>query len=97
MVTLWDAARGGRIIAALESAGNSYGLAFSPDGRILATAGSDSVDLWDVVRRVKIIALQQRGVGAACLAFSPDGSPLAVGNGDHKIRLWKIKHRSKAM
>jgi WD40 repeat protein len=67
-------------------------LAFSPDGRTLATGERGSVWLWDTVtgqEQVKIVA-NRRWVHS--VAFSPDGKLLAIGGdaGPFNLRLWEI-------
>lgn len=67
-------------------------LAFSPDGTILAAAGSSSdIDLWDVatLRLFKTLSRHERSV--ASLAFSPDGLTLASGGEDYRVILWSVK------
>jgi tetratricopeptide (TPR) repeat protein len=66
-----------------DSPGHGQGvsaLAFSPDGRLLATAGYDgSVRGWNPITGQKVFAAQDPSGAVWSLAYSPDGKTLAVG------------------
>ena len=54
------------------------GLAFSPNGRWLATQLKDRVVVWDVARRRQVAQVESTSSVARTLAFSPDGRRLAA-------------------
>src|SRR5438270_7856771 len=68
-----------------------YGVAFSPDGKLLATASFDNtVKLWDFAARKELRTLTGHGKPVYSVAFSPDGATLASASQDQTIRLWHV-------
>jgi serine/threonine protein kinase/WD40 repeat protein len=73
-------------------AGHSGGvpaIAFSPDGRRLASAGKDRiVRLWNASSGTLVHRSPLHDADIECLAFRPDGSMLATADFAGTIRLW---------
>ena len=69
-------------------------ITFSPDGRILATAGQDRcIKLWDWAHANEPTTLSD-GVGhVKSLAFSRDGAWLAFAGDDDTMRVWDFARR----
>jgi WD40 repeat protein len=93
-VQLWDPATGRQQGRPLTGHSSVESLAFSPNGRWLATAHmDDTVRLWSLVapkgkRPSQRFTGHTRAVRA--VAFSPDGRLLASASQDGTVRLWDV-------
>jgi hypothetical protein len=66
-------------------------LAFSPDGKILASAGYDRlIKLWDVQAGKLLRVLKDHSDSVYGLAFSPDGKLLASVAADRAVKVWDV-------
>jgi WD40 repeat protein len=64
-------------------------VAFSPDGRQLASASGDkTVKLWDLAKGEEVFTLRGHTDLVNCVAFSPDGRRLVSGSADGSVKFW---------
>ena len=74
-----------------EHTGGVRGVAWSPNGSILATGGADgTVRLWNPDTGVNYAVLRGHTATVKSVAFSPDGSTLASGSLDQTVRIWNV-------
>jgi WD40 repeat protein len=94
-LTVWDPATG-KMKTTLGGHVAIKSVAFSTDGKLLASAGidgqsgKDSIKLWDVGLGRSTADLRGHSAMILCLAFSPDGKTLASGGADNTARLWSV-------
>jgi len=68
-------------------------IAWSPDGRFLASGSYDrTIRIWDVARGECKAVLEGHEDDVNCVAWSPDGRFLASGSDDRTIRIWDVAH-----
>jgi WD40 repeat protein/serine/threonine protein kinase len=102
ILSVWDTTSGKEIAVMpedpehIEHTGIISSLAFSPDGRTLATASMDhSVRLWDVAKRQPIAALQGHLNEVMAVIFAPDGQSLVSGARGGGVKIWPTQTEHK--
>jgi WD40 repeat protein len=99
-VRLWDV-NTGKVVRVFEGSlvsarGKAYasganGVAYSPDGRRILTAGADhTVRLWNVNTGAEEVRFFGHTAGVDSVAISPDGRYAASGGQDTTVRVWRL-------
>jgi WD40 repeat protein/DNA-binding SARP family transcriptional activator len=72
--------------------GEVLAVAYSPDGKLLATAGDDTTaKIWDAATGTELVTLRGHSLILEDVAFSPDGKILATASGDKTVKLWDVE------
>jgi WD40 repeat protein len=90
-MALWDVATGDQL--ASLSVGQINSVAFSPDGKTLATAGSSGARLWNMAtdQQIGVTLTDSLDSIIDSVAFSPDGKTLATA-GPGGTALWDVSY-----
>jgi WD40 repeat protein len=92
-IRLWDVATGKPLRTFVGHQGPIGGVAFSLDGRTLASWGQwePAIRLWDAATGRERRRLHGHADGATGLALAPDGTVLATSSRDGTVLVWNVK------
>ena len=95
VVQLWDWSAGKQVAELQGFAGHVYPMAFSPDGKLLATGDEfGTIRLIDVATSKEVAALKGHGGAIRALVFAPDGRWLYSAGFDGSVRALEARSRS---
>jgi WD40 repeat protein len=102
-IIIWDMAKGEERAILERHFGGVNSLAFSPDGKLLASSSTaalilkdgtyapdDTIILWDVKSGKERHVLHGHSAAVSSVAFSPDGKMLASSAYNKTIKIWEV-------
>ncbi len=90
-VMIWDAQSGQKLKALVGHDNSVYDVAYSPDGKLIASASWDgSVKIWDAIKGAELKTLEGHSQSIQAAVFSPNGQRLATGSWDNTVKIWDI-------
>src|SRR5262249_40561430 len=90
-VVIWDVATGAHLRTLDAHDGNVWGVAFSPDGKQMASVGKDKiVRVWETTTWKGLHTLRGHTHPARlrCVVFAPDSQRVVSAGYDKTVRIW---------
>ena len=88
-IEFWDVSTGERL-KSIKPQQTTHAIAFSPDGRRLASSHQGEINLWDIGTGERTKTFTGHTDYVFPIAFSPDGKTLISGSFDRTMIFWEI-------
>ena len=89
-VQVWDATSGKTLVTYTENERSVYAVAWSRDGKSIASGGDDAViRVWDATTGHTIVVYERHKDIIWKLAWSPDGKEIASASQDGTVKVWQ--------
>lgn len=96
IVTIWGVKSGKEQIIIRGLTAAVWSMAFSPDGKTLATSSEDyDVRLWDPLTGLEKLTLKNHQKAVHSVGFMPDSRGLITAGGDGVVCIWRGAHDSE--
>lgn len=93
-VRVWDVETGEQLTELNGHSIEACSVAFSPDGRLVASGGADRICLlWDATTGREVARTEAQNGRIESVCFSPDGKLLITGADDGEIAVWDTELR----
>ncbi|MCA2694109.1 MULTISPECIES: serine/threonine-protein kinase [unclassified Microcystis] len=90
-IKIWEVATGKELRTLTGHSNGVTSVAYSPDGRYLASGSwDDTIKIWEVATGKELRTLTGHYGEVYSVAYSPDGRYLASGSGDNTIKIWEV-------